>query len=178
MQRFVQFRLGCHGLPIAAGRFAGAAHVDRAHRVCLACNSGAVGNEKHLVFECTALASLRSRYAGLFTGSTDTMRSFLAQPDHMGVFHYVVDCLDFMDDLNMIAMIGTSDRPCWLAEACKILHLGQDILLFYVYRRCRHIVYRCCRQKTMTKYSHVLRQVPRPARRSPDAFSLLCSTLS
>ena len=40
--------------------------------------------------------SLRSRYASLFTSSTDTMRSFFAQPDHMGVFHYVIDCLDFM----------------------------------------------------------------------------------
>ncbi|DBB06400.1 TPA: hypothetical protein ACH3X1_011961 [Trebouxia sp. C0004] len=50
------------GKPInAAGRLAGAAHVARAHRVCLACNSGAVGDEMHLVFECTALASLRSR---------------------------------------------------------------------------------------------------------------------
>ena len=27
------------------------------------------------------------------------------------------------EDLNMIAMIGTSDRPCWMAEACKILLL-------------------------------------------------------
>ncbi len=54
------------------------------------------GDEMHLVFECAALASLRSRYASLFTGSTDTMRSFFAQPDHVGVFHYVVDCLDFM----------------------------------------------------------------------------------
>ena len=25
----------------------------------------------------------------------------------------------------MIAIIGTSDRPCWLAEACKILLLFQ-----------------------------------------------------
>ncbi|DBA81815.1 TPA: hypothetical protein ACH3X1_016806 [Trebouxia sp. C0004] len=33
MQRFLRFRLGCHSLPIAAGRFAGAAHVPRAHRV-------------------------------------------------------------------------------------------------------------------------------------------------
>ena len=35
MQRFLQIRLGCHCLPIAAGRFAGAAHVDtlRAHRL-------------------------------------------------------------------------------------------------------------------------------------------------
>ena len=26
----------------------------------------------------------------------------------------------------MIAIIGTSDRPCWLAEACKILLLLLD----------------------------------------------------
>ena len=42
MQWFLQFRLGCHGLPIATGRLAGAGHVDRANRVCLACNSGAI----------------------------------------------------------------------------------------------------------------------------------------
>ena len=96
MQRFLRFRLGCHGLPIATGRFAGTAHVDRAQRVCLFCNAGALGDERHLIFECTALASLRSRYADLFTSSTDTMRSFFAQPDRMGVFHYVIDCLDFM----------------------------------------------------------------------------------
>ena len=40
MRRFLQFRLGCHGLPVAAGRFAGAAHVDRAERVCLFCDNG------------------------------------------------------------------------------------------------------------------------------------------
>ena len=45
MQRILQFRLGCHGLPIATGWLAGAGHVDRANRVCLACNSGAVGDE-------------------------------------------------------------------------------------------------------------------------------------
>ena len=51
------------------------------------------------------------------------MRSFFAQPDPMGVFHYVIDCLDFeeldfeelYEELNMIAVIGTSD-PCWVAE--------------------------------------------------------------
>ena len=56
MQRFLQFRLGCHGLPVAIGRLAGAGHVDRANRVCLACNSGAVGDEKHMIFECAAIA--------------------------------------------------------------------------------------------------------------------------
>ena len=96
MQRFLQSRLGCHGLPVAAGCLAGAAHVGRAQRLCLACNSGAVGEEKHLVFACTALASLRSWSAGLFMYSTDTMSLFCAQPDHTGVSYYVVDCLDFM----------------------------------------------------------------------------------
>ena len=97
MQRFLQFRLGCHGLPIATGRLAGAGHVDRANRVCLACNSGAIGDEKHMVFECTALAPLRQQYADLFTPRTETMRSFFAQQDHLGVLNYVIDCQNFMN---------------------------------------------------------------------------------
>ncbi len=96
MQRFLQFRLGCHGLPVATGRLAGPGHVDRAQRVCSCCHSGAVGDERHLVFECVALAPLRVRYASLFTNDTNTMRSFFAQRDHLGVFHYVMDCLDLM----------------------------------------------------------------------------------
>ena len=97
MQRFLQFRLGCHGLPIATGRLAGAGHVGRANRVCLACTSGAIGDEMHLVFQCAALAPLRQRHADLFTPPTDTMRSFFAQQDHLGVLNYVIDCLDFMN---------------------------------------------------------------------------------
>ena len=75
MQRFLQFRLGCHGLPVAIGRLAGAGHVDRANRVCLACNSGAIADEKHMIFECAAMAPLRQQHADLFTPQTDTMRS-------------------------------------------------------------------------------------------------------
>ena len=85
--------------PIATGRLAGAGHVDRANRVCLACNSGAIGDEKHMLFECTALAPLRQQHADLFTPRTDTMQSFFAQQvlDHLGVFDYVIDCLNFMN---------------------------------------------------------------------------------
>ena len=53
MRRFVQFRLGCNGMSIATGCFAGAVHVDRAQRVCL---SGDLGDERHLIFERAALA--------------------------------------------------------------------------------------------------------------------------
>ena len=56
MQRFLQFRLGGHAFPIATGRLAGADDMPRAHRVCLACNSGAVGDEKHMTGECAALS--------------------------------------------------------------------------------------------------------------------------
>ena len=65
MQRFLQFWLGCHGLPNAAGRLAGAGHVDRANRVCLTCNSGAIGDAKHMIFERTALSLLKQQHAGL-----------------------------------------------------------------------------------------------------------------
>ena len=94
MRRFLQFRLGCHRLPIAVGRRSG---VARACRLCIFCGAGAVGDEKHLVFECTGLSSLRTKYAGLFNGTDRNMRSFFAQQDHLGVFHYVIDCLNLMD---------------------------------------------------------------------------------
>lgn len=34
-------------------------------------------------------------YAGRFANSTYTMRSFLAQHGHLGVFLYNIDCLDY-----------------------------------------------------------------------------------
>ena len=60
------------------------------------CNSGAIGDEKHMVFECTALAPLRQQHAGL-TPRTGTMRSFFAEPHYLGVLNYVIDCLNFMN---------------------------------------------------------------------------------
>ena len=50
-----------------------------------------------MIFECTALASLRQQHADLFTPRTDTMRSFFAQQDHLGVLKYVIDGLDSMN---------------------------------------------------------------------------------
>lgn len=35
----------------------------------------------------------------------------------------------FYDDLNMIAMTGTNDRLCWLAETCKTLLVLLRILV-------------------------------------------------
>ena len=65
----------------------------------MACNSGAIGDEKHI--ECAAImamiAPLRQQHTDLFTPRTDTMRSTFAQQDHLGVVNYVIDCLNFMN---------------------------------------------------------------------------------
>ena len=61
-------------------------------QVCLACNSGAVGDEMHMLCECTALAPLRQQHADLFTPGTDTARSCFAQQDHLAVLNYIIDC--------------------------------------------------------------------------------------
>ncbi len=93
MQRFLQFRLGSHQLPIVLGRFAG---VPRASRVCTHCGGEAIAAELHKIFECPALQAVRQQYASLFSTDTDTMRSFFTQQDHMQVFKFVLDldCLD------------------------------------------------------------------------------------
>ena len=60
----------------------------------------------------------------------------------LGALHICEQCADAMrfsngmlyclnDDLNMIAMIGTSDWPCWLAEPCRLLLLlGNTVTVF------------------------------------------------
>ena len=96
MQRFLQFRLSSHSLPIAMGRFAGGQHVARADRLCSHCGPGSLADELHLVHECPVLQPLRLRYAELFTPDTDTMRSFFGQKNHMRVFSFILDCLDFL----------------------------------------------------------------------------------
>ncbi len=96
MQRLWQFRLASHSLPIVTGNLSGGQHVDRTDRVCSHCGAHALANELHMVRECSALQPLRQQYAALFTAQTDTMRSFVAQQDHMQVSNAVLDCLDFL----------------------------------------------------------------------------------
>ena len=97
MQRFLQFRLASHKLPVAIHRLAGGPRVNRADRICAHCGSGSIADEFHLVFECNLLQPLRQQYASLFTSQTDTMRSIFGQRDHMQVFKFILDCLDCLN---------------------------------------------------------------------------------
>ena len=84
----LRFRLGCHTLPSVTERRAG---IPRSERLCLLCMHG-VGDEKHLVFECSALNGISLRFPHLFTGF-HTMSSFMNQAAQRDVMHFITDCL-------------------------------------------------------------------------------------
>ena len=91
--KLLRFRLGCHGLPCVVGRRTG---TPRHLRCCTLCHQG-VGDEKHLVFECTALNHIRSRFQHLFCRGY-TMSLFMNQDDQEDVMYFVTDCLQFHSD--------------------------------------------------------------------------------
>ena len=93
MKKFIRFRLGCHDLPVEVGRHTG---VPRRCRLCLRCTLGAVGDEKHMIFECPAVAALRVQYAHLFAASIQDMRQFMWQDDRVGVVRFVLQALQLM----------------------------------------------------------------------------------
>ncbi len=66
--------------------------MPRDQRICTRCQHD-LGDEKHLVFECTKLRHIRDRYAHLFDGF-DTMRSFMNQASQKDVMNFISDCLD------------------------------------------------------------------------------------
>jgi len=96
MRILLRFRLGAHSLPVVMGRRTG---IPRAQRLCQQCDQHAVGDERHMIFECPALQALRDKYAGLFASGACTMQQFMWQADITGVAHFVMDCLDVLDDI-------------------------------------------------------------------------------
>ena len=65
LRALVQFRLGCHALPIEQDRFARPA-VPRHLRRCTVCDTQAVGDALHCVFDCPHFSDIRAQCPGLF----------------------------------------------------------------------------------------------------------------
>lgn len=86
LQTLLRFRTRCHRLPIVQGRLTG---TTRAQRHCTACNAHRVGDEKHMVFECSGLTALRAEYADLFGASVQTMQQFMWQPAQARVAQFI-----------------------------------------------------------------------------------------
>ena len=84
--------MGVHRLPKDEGSWN---RVPRQDRVCQLCDSGSLCDEKHMVFQCSALQHLCEQYSPLFVG-TSTMKQFVWQDDLVSVARFVHACLDQM----------------------------------------------------------------------------------
>ena len=57
------------------------------------CDAAALGDERHMVFECSALRHIRARHSDLFWHG-QTMQDFMNQPDQIAVVDFIVSCFD------------------------------------------------------------------------------------
>ena len=104
MKGLLRFRMGCHRLPRDEGSWARPA-IPSLERICQLCASGTVGDEKHLIFECSELQCLREQWPHLFQGP-QTMLAFMWQDNLIGFAKYVNACI-----LQMNPQGQTSDQP-------------------------------------------------------------------
>ena len=84
-------------LPIEMSRRQG---VARADRVCIACGSGAVRDERHALLECATLADVRDRFPDLIAGTENTACLLLWHKVQMAVLTYVTACLTWLPDFD------------------------------------------------------------------------------
>ena len=94
MKGLLRFRMGCHRLPRDEGSWA-RPHVPRLQRVCHLSTTGALGDERHVIYECPELRDVRAQWPHLFEGP-ETMKAFLWQDDLIGVARFVNMCLKKM----------------------------------------------------------------------------------
>ena len=67
LQRIFTFGMGSHMLPIEQGRHV---QLPRHRHVCKVCRTGALGDERHLLLECPALADVRVQFSQLIAQSS------------------------------------------------------------------------------------------------------------
>ena len=77
LQRILRFRMGSHWLPIEQGRHL---RLPRHRRVCRLCPTGALGDERHMLLECPALADLRDEYSPLVAECSGVMAGLVSGP--------------------------------------------------------------------------------------------------
>ena len=82
-----------HHLPVEEGRHL---TLPRASRVCNLCNTDALGDERHMLLECPALADLRLQFSSLLLPCSGVMRRLLWAKDQHEVCRYIIACLDRM----------------------------------------------------------------------------------
>jgi len=95
-----RLRLGSHSLPVETGRFA---KIDRQDRCCTFGDSGAVGDEQHLLMECPATDVVRQGFSSLFDLAVPPcMRQLVWGGDRMMVAEFMLPCS------GEVGLIGSS----------------------------------------------------------------------
>ena len=85
--------MGSDLLPIEQGCHL---HVPRHRRVSRLCHTGALGDERHMLLECLALADLRDEVSPLIAECSGVMAKLVWARDQPKVSRYIVACLDRM----------------------------------------------------------------------------------
>ena len=93
LHRILRFRMGSHHLPVEEGCHF---NLPRASRVCNLCNTDALGDERHMLLECPALAALRLQFSSRLLPCSGVMRRLLWAKDQHEVCRYIIACLDRM----------------------------------------------------------------------------------
>ena len=86
LQLLMQFRMGSHALPAEQGRLARPAipwHLRR----CTLCETKALGDERHFVFDCPHFAHIRCHFCSLYQDADGTMQWFVWHKDQNAVGH-------------------------------------------------------------------------------------------
>ena len=116
---YLRYRLGSHCLQIDLGRWF--EKRPRAHRICPRCSMHQVDDEWHMIFECSALASLRAAHQGLFGPEVGhDVHAFMAQEDQRSLFRFIVKCMRIVvhaartvDTVSVVPVVdmGMAGRP-------------------------------------------------------------------
>ena len=93
LQRILRFRMGSHLLTIEQGRHL---RLPRHRRVCRLCHIGALGDERHMLLECPALADLRDEFSPLIAECSGVMARLVWARNQPMVSRYIIACLDRM----------------------------------------------------------------------------------
>ena len=89
-QALAQLRTGSHWLAEETGRWH---RVAQQQRSCTYCDTGTVESTKHVIFECSHYASVRSDFTQLFTGlPSQNLISFFGQQDQRAVAAFCKAC--------------------------------------------------------------------------------------
>ena len=96
LQRILRFRMGSHLLQIEQGRHL---RLPRHRRVCRLCHTGALGDERHMLLECPALADLKDDCSPLvaeYAECSGVMARLVWARNQPMVSRYIIACLDRM----------------------------------------------------------------------------------